>query len=203
MNRAGLIAAILLFAASCVAQTNTAPDQNSLTQPRQDEFGRPVQPVGNPVPQVQPVAPTDRQSFEQNVKDVYFDFNRANLTPDDHATLQHDAEWLKAHPEVTLTIEGHADPRGDISYNLFLSDTRALAARDELIKAGVPEKQILFATGWGKLYPVCQQDDESCWSQERRAHFAPWTAGAGPTTTAQTERIHHDVMVAGSSAKLQ
>src|SRR2546423_224703 len=147
MNRAGLIAAILLFAASCVAQTNTAPDQNSLTRPARHKLGRPVHPAGTRAPQVHPVAPTARQSFEQNVKDVYFDFNRANLTPADHATLQHDAEWLKAHPEVTLTIEGHADPRGDIPYNLFLSDTPALAARDELIKAGVPEKQILFATG--------------------------------------------------------
>lgn len=60
---------------------------------------------------------------------------------------------MKAHPDVTFTVEGDADQRGSIRYNLFLSDERALAVRDELVKLGVPEKQILFATGMGEGMP--------------------------------------------------
>jgi len=195
--------AISLLAGQCLAQasdTNASQsaDQTSstaTTQPvepqqavpgaenGQDPYGRPVQPVGttqaSPLPAV---APNDQQQFAQNVKDVYFDFNRSELRADDSATLQQDAEWLKAHPDVVFTIAGQADPRGDIVYNLFLSDERALATRDALVKLGVSPQQIVFAHGWGKLYPVCQQDDESCWSQDRRAHLEAWSPDAGPLT---------------------
>lgn len=170
-------------------QPASAPDQNSAAQMpnagQPDEAGRPVQPAANTAPPP-PTPPPVRQDFRQNVKDVYFDFNRSNLTPDDQATLQKNAEWLKAHPDVVFTIEGDADSRGSIVYNLYLSDERALAARDELKKLGVPENQIVFATGWGKLYPVCQQEDESCWSQNRRSHFAAWPPDLGTALTGET-----------------
>ena len=73
-----------------------------------------------------------------------------------------------------VTIEGDADARGEIVYNVVLSDKRAENAKDALVSMGVPASQIVFATGWGKLYPVCSQDDETCWSQNRRAHFSAW-----------------------------
>jgi outer membrane protein OmpA-like peptidoglycan-associated protein len=47
-------------------------------------------------------------------------------------------------------------------------------ARDALLAMGVPASQILFAQGWGKLYPVCGQSDEACWQQNRRVHISPW-----------------------------
>ena len=174
----------VLSGTMCLAQANNAPTQTPLQQSGQDSFGRSVATAGS-VPQPPPMQTADRQGFDQNVKDVYFDFNRANLTAADKSVLQQDAEWLKAHPDVTLTIEGDADQRGDIPYNLFLSDERALAARDELVKLGVAEKQIVFAEGWGKLYPDCQEQDESCWSKQRRAHFAPWAAAPAATASLQ------------------
>ena len=199
MRTALILAAVVLTAMLCVAQannapaqanntseqTNNVPEQNLLQHSGQDDFGRPVEPVSTPAQQVQPVPPPAAQAFDSNIKGVYFDFNRADLTPADKSALQQDADWLKQHPEVTFTIEGDADQRGSIPYNLFLSDARALAARDELVKLGVPEKQVLFAEGWGKLYPDCQQDDESCWSKQRRAHFAPWSPEATPATSAE------------------
>jgi peptidoglycan-associated lipoprotein len=140
-----------------------------------DEAGRVVQPVGtSSVAPLPLTSPDQRQAFRDNVKDLYFDFNRADLTDDDEATLKKDAEWLKAHPDVAFTIEGDADERGDVVYNVFLSDQRALETRDALVKLGVPESRILYATGWGKLYPVCNESNESCWSQNRRSHLAPW-----------------------------
>jgi peptidoglycan-associated lipoprotein len=122
----------------------------------------------------QPVTSEDRQQFQQGMKDVHFDFDRAQLRTDDRAVLASNAEWLKAHPDVIVTLEGDADERGDIVYNLVLSGQRASATRDALVELGVPSDRIAFATGWGKLYPICEQADDSCWSQNRRTHFAPW-----------------------------
>ncbi len=60
----------------------------------------------------------------QNVKEVYFPFNIYNQVIDP-ATLDADAEWLKQHPDAHLWIQGYADIRGDIVYNLVLSYHRA------------------------------------------------------------------------------
>lgn len=190
-----LILPVILLASGllCLAQANASPEQSPLQNSGQDDFGRPVQLVGAPVQQAQSVPQPDAQAFNQNVKDVYFDFNHANLTPASTSALQQDAEWLKGHPQVTFTIEGDADQRGGIPYNLFLSDERALAARDRLVKLGVPEKQILFAEGWGKLYPDCQQEDDSCWSKQRRAHFAPWSPEAAPAASAQVQQGQNEI----------
>lgn len=56
----------------------------------------------------------------------------------------------------------------------MLSGERAMVVKDALAELGVSPDRIAFATGWGKLYPVCQQSDESCWSQNRRTHFDTW-----------------------------
>src|SRR5437588_6970110 len=134
-----------------------------------------------------PVAPSEQQQFEQSVKDIHFDVDKANLRDQDRAILASDAEWLKAHPDVIVTLEGDADERGDIIYNLVLSGERAMAAKDALVEMGVPADRIAFATGWGKLYPVCTQSDESCWSQNRRTHFYTWPPATEETRVASQQ----------------
>ena len=121
-----------------------------------------------------PPSPAEKREVQQNIKDIHFDLDRADLRPEDRSVLESDAQWLKANPDTIVTIEGDADSRGEIVYNVVLSDKRAEAAKDALISMGVPANQIVFATGWGKLYPVCTEEDETCWSQNRRAHFAAW-----------------------------
>lgn len=126
-----------------------------------------------------PLSSDKQQQFEQEMKDIHFDFNRADVREEDRSVLSADAEWLKGHPDVIITLEGNADDRGDIVYNLVLSGARAAATRDALVQLGVPAGQIAFATGWGKLYPICSEQDESCWSQNRRTHFATWPRPEG------------------------
>ena len=103
----------------------------------------------------------------QNVKEVYFPFNvyKKAVNP---AVLDSDAEWLKQHSDAHFWIEGYADVRGDIFYNLVLSYRRAQIVQTSLTKRGVSESQIGYATGWGKLYPVCAQKDDACFQQNRR-----------------------------------
>lgn len=165
------VAATLLFSASLMLAADPASPDIPASSTR-DFAGRPV---GNlSLPNVPLPTATQKQEVSQNLKDVKFDFDRYDLTMDDRATLTADAAWLKAHPEVYVTIEGDADERGDIVYNVTLSDRRAIATRDALVELGVPSDRILFAEGWGKLYPVCSLSDESCWSENRRAHFERW-----------------------------
>jgi peptidoglycan-associated lipoprotein len=117
---------------------------------------------------------TEQQQLQQSLHDVHFAFDRYDLSPEDRQAVENDANWLKANPNVYVTIRGEADERGSVIYNLVLSQKRATATRDALVAAGVPAERIVFATGWGKLYPVCMQADESCWGQNRRAQFSRW-----------------------------
>jgi peptidoglycan-associated lipoprotein len=116
--------------------------------------------------------PTQQQTVEQSVRDIHFAFERSDITPEQRAVLQADAEWLIAHPNNFIVIEGDADERRGITYNVALPDRRAIAVRDALLGMGVPGNQIVFAEGWGKLYPLCNQSDEACWQQNRGAHFS-------------------------------
>ncbi len=112
------------------------------------------------------------QETTQNVKEVYFPFNIYSRVIDPNV-LQADAAYLKQHPDAHLWIQGYADIRGDIFYNLVLSYRRAQFVKDQLVKNGVSESQIGFATGWGKLYPVCQSNDDDCYQKQRRADIVP------------------------------
>jgi len=110
--------------------------------------------------------------WTQNVKEVYFPFNIYSRVID-ASVLQSDANYLKQHPDAHLWIQGYADIRGDVFYNLVLSYRRAQFVKDKLVAAGINESQIGFATGWGKLYPVCQTTDDSCYQQQRRVDIVP------------------------------
>lgn len=118
---------------------------------------------------------TLEELFAQNVKDAFFDYDSYQLRPDAQQALQGDAAFLKQHPEIKVTIEGHCDERGSTEYNLALGDNRARAARDALVQSGVSASQ-LNAISFGKEKPFCTESNESCWQQNRRAHFV---MGAG------------------------
>jgi peptidoglycan-associated lipoprotein len=117
-------------------------------------------------------ASSQAQEMTQNLKEVFFPFNVYNRVVDP-TPLNSDAEWLKQHPDAHLWIQGYADIRGDIFYNLVLSYRRSQFVKSKLINSGVNESQIGFATGWGKLYPVCQATDDSCYQKQRRVDIVP------------------------------
>jgi peptidoglycan-associated lipoprotein len=112
------------------------------------------------------------QAINQNVKEVYFPFNIYNRIIDPKV-LDANADWLKQNPDGKLWIQGYADPRGDIVYNLVLSYRRAQWVKTQFAKRGVDASRIEFATGWGKLYQNCQQQDDKCFQQNRRVDTVP------------------------------
>jgi peptidoglycan-associated lipoprotein len=129
----------------------------------------PAPPVEAP-PQAEAPSPTEADLFQQNVKDIYFDYDKYDLRADDQAIISADAAFLAAHPEMKFTIEGHCDERGSTEYNLALGDNRANSAREALIKAGVKADQIKTIS-YGKEKPFCSEHTEECWQQNRRDHF--------------------------------
>jgi len=108
--------------------------------------------------------------FGRNVKDVFFDFNKADIRPDETSIAQSDAQFLVQHPEVTILIEGHCDDRGSEEYNLALGASRANSLKEMLARNGIDTARI-SATSLGKEKPFCTSEDEQCWQQNRRDHF--------------------------------
>ncbi|MGH9381835.1 MAG: peptidoglycan-associated lipoprotein Pal [Thermoanaerobaculia bacterium] len=104
------------------------------------------------------------------VGDVYFNYDDYDLQPEARERLSRNAEFLKAHPDLVFTIEGHCDERGTNEYNLALGDRRANAAKNYLLSLGVGASA-MQTLSYGEERQVCTDAAESCWSRNRRAHF--------------------------------
>lgn len=98
---------------------------------------------------------------------VYFDFNESGLTTDATGTLARNAACLKEVPN-SVTVVGHADPRGTAEYNIALSEKRATSVQAHLSRLGIDGSRMailprgsLDATG----------TNEPTWAQDRRADF--------------------------------
>lgn len=104
------------------------------------------------------------------VKDAYFDTNKSDLRPDACDILSADASWLKDHPSVKLLVEGHCDERNTEEYNLALGWRRANAVKAYIASLGVAADRI-STISYGEERPFATCHNESCWWQNRRAHF--------------------------------
>jgi len=104
------------------------------------------------------------------LRDIHFDFDRYDIRPDDARVLDANAESLKSNPAWRVLIEGHADQRGTTEYNIVLGDRRARASMNYLVAQGIRPTRISIIS-YGEARPVCNQPSESCWSENRRAHF--------------------------------
>jgi len=123
-----------------------------------------------PPPPPPPTSLSDEELFARNVRDIYFDYDKYDVRGDQQATLQSDVEFLKQHPNMQFTIEGHCDERGSTEYNLALGDNRANSVKNALVQGGVSAGNIRTIS-YGKEKPVCTESNEQCWQQNRRGHF--------------------------------
>jgi len=114
------------------------------------------------------ITPGSVRDFEVNVGNtVLFDFDSFALTPSARTTLDKQAAWLQQYPQVTFTVEGHADERGTREYNLALGARRANSVRDYLVSKGIAASRIT-TTSYGKERPACLESNEACWAENRR-----------------------------------
>jgi peptidoglycan-associated lipoprotein len=108
------------------------------------------------------------------LRDIYFDFGKAVIRPEDVNVLDATAAWLRANPAYRLLIEGHCDNRGTTNrkneLNVDLGERRAQAAMNHLVARGVEPSRITVLS-YGEERPQCTEQNERCWSQNRRARF--------------------------------
>ena len=125
-------------------------DQSSLKQLQEGKS--PVTPASSPL------------------KDILFEYDRYDLSADARTILRSNADWLKGNPNARVEIEGHCDERGTNEYNLALGAKRAQSVREYLTTLGVAPAR-LSTISYGEEIPVCREQEESCWRQNRRARF--------------------------------
>lgn len=111
-----------------------------------------------------------RETTISGLEDVFFAFDSWRIRDKDKLALSTDAEWLKAFPKRSITIQGHCDERGTQAYNLVLGEKRAQAVRNYLVQLGVGADRISI-TSYGKERPFCNEQTETCYQENRRAHL--------------------------------
>jgi len=126
--------------------------------------------VAAPPPPPPPPQVDLNDRFLKEVRDAYFDFNKADIRADARDALSKTADFLKNYPQIKVTIEGHCDERGSTEYNLTLGDRRANATKQYLVSLGISADRITTVS-YGKEKPFCMESNEACWQQNRRGHF--------------------------------
>ena len=103
-------------------------------------------------------------------EDVYFDFDRSELTEKAKELLAQVAELLMKETRFTITIEGHTDARGTEDYNFTLGAKRAMKVKEFLNAYGI-EGNRMESVSYGKEAPKAAGESEEAYSQNRRANF--------------------------------
>ena len=112
------------------------------------------------------------------LKEIYFDFDKYDLSSEARSILKSNADWLRANAGVNLEIEGHCDERGTTEYNLALGAKRARAAMDYLVTLGVSPSRIKTVS-YGEELSVCKEKSEECYQKNRRDRFVELRARPG------------------------
>src|SRR5207245_10847060 len=102
---------------------------------------------------------------------IQFNYNHFTVRPQKSELLHTKADWVKKKPNSRIQVEGHCDERGSEEYNIALGAKRAQAAKDYLQTLGINAEGI-STISYGKELPLCTDQTEDCWSQNRRDHFA-------------------------------
>jgi outer membrane protein OmpA-like peptidoglycan-associated protein len=100
-----------------------------------------------------------------------FDFNKSTLLPASDPVLQKVADLLAKDPALKVEIQGHTDNVGGDAYNQTLSEARARAVMDWLIKHGTKAGR-LTAKGYGKTRPVADNNSDAGRAKNRRVEIA-------------------------------
>ena len=100
------------------------------------------------------------QEIKDKMKDLssaLFAFNKFDISPKAQTILNDVATWLKKNPQMKCELSGHTDGKGSVAYNQKLSEQRAQAVYDYLVKAGVSSDNLTWK-GYGKSEPIATND---------------------------------------------
>jgi outer membrane protein OmpA-like peptidoglycan-associated protein len=102
---------------------------------------------------------------------VLFDVDKTTIKPDSKATLDEVAKLLKDNPDLKLEVAGHTDSTGGDDHNLKLSEGRAAAVVDALVKTYAIDASRLQAKGYGSSKPVATNDTDAGRAKNRRVEL--------------------------------
>ncbi len=111
---------------------------------------------------------------------VYFDYDAAEIRDDARAVLEAKLPLLTANPGLRLRVGGHTDSRGSDEYNLALGQRRASAVKRWMAARGIDESRVEIVI-FGEERGTCAEEDESCFSRNRRAEFEVTAGGESLT----------------------
>lgn len=126
--------------------------------------------------------PTIAAIFNQMVRTVYFELDKAELTPESRDTLRRGAEWLTQGPNrsISFRIEGNCDPRGTEEYNIGLGERRAQSAKEFLVSLGVEASRVQTVSYGKERASGTSEGSPSqspSWAHDRRDDFVYVTGG--------------------------
>ncbi|MDR0956282.1 MAG: peptidoglycan-associated lipoprotein Pal [Endomicrobium sp.] len=114
----------------------------------------------------EPLARKD-SSVDNNLKTIYFAFDKSELTNEAKETSQKNVTYLISNPELKIILEGHTDNRGTIEYNLSLGQRRALKVKEYYVHLGIAANRIATIS-YGREKPVDVCNNEVAWAKNRR-----------------------------------
>jgi outer membrane protein OmpA-like peptidoglycan-associated protein len=166
-----LVAAVLMGLAGCAAKQGggTYPPKSSAMCLPCILPCTPEQSCGGATAAAPRVAVTkERLELKET---IYFDTGEATIKPVSYGLLDEVAAALKGHDELKRTeIEGHTDDQGDAAMNMDLSQRRAEAVREYLIKKGIDASR-LGAKGYGAEKPIAPNTTDEGREANRRVEF--------------------------------
>ena len=105
-----------------------------------------------------------------SVRVIYFEYDSSEVLPAYREVLEAHSSYLVQNPNITMSLEGHADERGSREYNLALGERRSQSTKRLMMLLGPASSQIR-TTSYGEERPVADGHDEESWSQNRRVEI--------------------------------
>ncbi len=125
--------------------------------------------------QEQPSATQDAATLsaaaaQEALKDINFDYDKSNISPEARAIMKANADILLKNTNFNIIVEGHCDERGTSEYNMALGERRAQEAKKYFINLGVDGAR-MKTISYGEERPMDSRSNEEAWAKNRRAHF--------------------------------
>jgi peptidoglycan-associated lipoprotein len=173
MNSRSVAFALALLLTLVLSCTQKAVQNQSQTTP--PAAAQTVDPTAGevktaPVVQAPAVSTTDTATAAFIEQMIHFDFDSAVLSVHARQILNAKAEYLRANPDVSVTVEGHCDDRGTNSYNMALGNRRAEMVRTYLAYQGIQAHRV-ETISYGEERPLDKAKNEATWARNRRAQF--------------------------------
>jgi peptidoglycan-associated lipoprotein len=180
-----LLAMTTVLLAACrkkppeVAPTPTTPTPSAQPTMNLDSLRR-AQAMADSLRRAEDASRMGRDASERAraalVQTVYFEYDEAGIRDDARQALDAKVPVLRSNPGVRMTIEGHADERGSVEYNLALGMRRATSVRDYLTGFGL-EANRFGTVSFGEERPVDPRQDDDAYARNRRAEFRLTSGG--------------------------